>query len=360
MNTLKYLQKNFPVVKQNDELLTEPEFYFLEEEVYVSVKLPFELDTTHLQFGEFVNATKKETLNRCKIYLEAVVRPFFPPLERTKIVALACTEPRDYGLLINRWTIRDLQIQIVKSEIITQIHYTSVAAILNDADLQPHRILYWKQPLAEDFEKKAASILWYYEHVSYLFSKRESVFCLDEKTQIQAISPRQPDILPVHGCPHRREHEYIRHGIANLLLIYNLADGTIWGDTTERNNSHNFCSSLENHVKLFPKTKKIHYILDNGSSHISKATQEWIKHFDGRIQFHFTPVHASWLNQAELTLSAYSRRYLKGGVWHSTRNLINHIHNSILDYNQQYAYPFKWSFTRHKMKNWYSNNFLQN
>lgn len=125
----------------------------------------------------------------------------FPPLQVAQVVALACSPPSAYGLALQRWTYRDLQYQILSEGIVTEIYYTTVHSLLADVDLQPHRTLYWKHPVAPDFEEKAASVLWYYERVECLEAKEELVFCLDEKTQIQALSPPHPDLPAQPGCP---------------------------------------------------------------------------------------------------------------------------------------------------------------
>ena len=271
-------------------------------------------------------------------------------------MALACGSPSDYGLALQRWTFRDLQYQILSEGIVTEIHYTTVHALLSDIDLQPHRTLYWKHPIAKDFEEKAASVLWYYERVESLEAKGELLFCLDEKTQIQALSPPHPDLPAQPGCPLRRDHEYVRHGTANLFLVYDVHEGQLWGDTPSRTNSAHFTKTLEKHIRRYPWANRIHYILDGAPSHASKLTRAWLDQYKGRVQFHYTPAHASWLNMAELALSAFSRRYLKNGCWDSRKELKSHIRHSLREYNRDYAYPFYWTFSRRKLHDWYQRN----
>lgn len=269
------------------------------------------------------------------------------------MVALACSLPWTSGLWQQRWTYRTLQAQIVREGIVTSIHYSTLYLILQAVDLQPHRTLYWKHPAAPDFEEKAASVLWYYERAESLLEKGEPVFCLDEKTQIQALSRPNADLPTQPGCPLRRDHEYIRHGTANLLLVYDLVSGALWGEAPSRTDSRHFQRTLKKHIDRHPDAKRIHYILDGAPSHQSKSTQSWLRQFGGRIRFHFTPAHASWLNMAELALSAFSRRYLKNGVWNSRHELIRSIRNSLHEYNRRFAHPFEWTFSRYKMHLWH-------
>jgi hypothetical protein len=97
-------------------------------------------------------------------------------------------------------------------------------------------------------------------------------------------------------------------------------------------------------AKLPWEIRCVHCILDNGSSHIAKVTSEWVAAQEGLVRFHFTPAHASWLNQAELALSAFSRRYLRDRVSESRQELITHIYRSVGEYNELHAHPFRWSF----------------
>jgi hypothetical protein len=97
----------------------------------------------------------------------------------------------------------------------------------------------------------------------------------------------------------------------------------------------------------------VHCILDDGSSHIAMATRDWVAAQAGLVPWHFAPAHASGLNQAELALSAFSRRYLRNRVSESRQELITHIYRSIGEYNALHAHPLRWSFTRHAMHQWY-------
>jgi hypothetical protein len=81
--------------------------------------------------------------------------------------------------------------------------------------------------------------------------------------------------------------------------------------------------------------------MDNGSSHISGDTMEFFKALAPRVHVLLTPANASWLNQAEALLEAFSERYLIRGSWSSRSIMINHIMNSRMEYNQRFAHPFE-------------------
>ncbi len=287
------------------------------------------------------------------IVLAAVARGDFPPLQRVEIVALACTPPEEAGRAWVRWSVQALHDEIERRQIAT-LHPSTVHRILDAADLHPHHLRYWRHIMVPDFEDKAASVLWYYERVAWLAERDELVVCVDEKTQIQALRRPVPDLGMLSGLDRRREWEYQRDGTVNLLVTYTLMTGRLWGRVLPKNDHGHFIESLEAYLCEVPRTiRRIHCILDNGSSHFAKATQAWVAAQAGRVVFHFTPAHASWVNQAELALSAFSRRYLRDRVSASRAELIAHIERALKEYNRFYAHPFTWSFTRHAMHQWY-------
>jgi len=283
----------------------------------------------------------------------AAVPGGFPPLQRVEIVALACTPPEEAGREWVRWSVQALHDEIERRQIAT-LHRSTVHRILDAADLHPHHLRYWRHAIAPDFEEKAASVLWYYERVAWLAERDELVVCVDEKTQIQALR-RVPDLPMRPGQDRRREWEYERDGTVNLLVTYTPITGRVWGRVLPTNDHRHFIEGLEAYLFEVPRTiRRIHCILDNGSSHIAKATQAWLAAQADRVAFHFTPAHASWVNQAELALSAFSRRYLRDRVSQSWAELIAHIYRALDEYNRLHARPFNWSFTRHVMHGWYA------
>ena len=218
----------------------------------------------------------------------------FPPLQQVEIVALACTPPEEAGRAWVRWSVQALHDEIERRQIAT-LHRSTVHRILDAADLHPHHLRYWRHAIAPDFEEKAASVLWYYERVAWLAERDELVVCVDEKTQIQALRRRVPDVPMRPGQDQRREWEYQRDGTVNLLVTYTPITGAVWGRVLPKNDHDYFIEGLEAYLATLPRTIRcLHCILDNGSSHVAKATQVWVAAQAGRVEFHFTPAHASW------------------------------------------------------------------
>ena len=282
-------------------------------------------------------------------------RAFFPPLLRTRIVALACRKPAELGLPLVRWSVRTLTLQIIHDGIVTEIHYSSVCLILQAADLKPHRTVYWKMGHDPEFVPKAVHVLWYYENARRLAAQGEPVFCLDEKPGIQLLGRPHPDESIRTGHPLKRDFEYVRHGVGLLWMVVNLVTGVFFTRSPERKNSLQLTALLDEHLQTLPAAKRVHYILDNDSTHTSACTRDWLKSKDGRVQFHHTPKYASWLNQAEIGLGNFSKYYLNGRVWKSKDDFPPHVETSTQHYNQTFAHPFDWSFTRNRFHEWRSS-----
>jgi transposase len=256
------------------------------------------------------------------------------------------------GLSLTRWSVRTLSAQIIKDGILTSIHYSSVCLMLRAVDLQPHRTLYWKRGCDPDFTKKAVHVLWYYEQAQRLNAAQEPVFCCDEKPGIQLLGRPHPDMPMRPGCPVRREFEYVRLGVGLLFMIFNVITGKFFCRAPQGKNSAQFTALLDEHLETLPDAKRVHYIMDNGSTHVSAHTQEWLKAKRGRVCFHYTPKYASWLNQAEIALNNFSTYYLRGRVWRSPDEFAPHVQASETEYNRDRAHPFDWSFTRNRFREW--------
>jgi transposase len=106
-----------------------------------------------------------------------------------------------------------------------------------------------------------------------------------------------------------------------------------------------FLGDLDRHVD---PAVAIHLIMDNGSSHVSKATQQWLADHP-RFVAHYTPKHASWLNQIELVFSIVARKVLKRGNFTSRDDLVSKIMRFIAARNET-ARPFAWTYTGEPLK----------
>ena len=116
---------------------------------------------------------------------------------------------------------------------------------------------------------------------------------------------------------------YQRHGTFNLLAALEVGTGQVKGKITEYKKRADFQSFLEGLIAEQPADKEIHVILDNTCTH--KKNDEWLGKYKGRVQFHFTPTSASWLNQIEIVFALLQRKTLNGGSFKSKNELANAI-----------------------------------
>ncbi len=287
------------------------------------------------------------------MHLALAAQGGFPPLQRVEVERLACCEPAGIGLHMTHWSTRSLALAARRQGIAPSISHSTVALILRDAELQPHRSRYWKTPVPdESFRSQAAQVLWCYEHASALAERGEVVLCVDEKPNIQALERRRPSRPMRSGLIERREFEYVRHGTVNFLVKLVVHTGLMRGWCLEHNDSASLRAVLPQLLGEHRDARRIHLIWDNGSSHIAQETGDFLRHHYSRVRVLFTPAHASWLDQAELLLRAFKARYLQRGSWKSRAELCAHLDACWPEYNRLYAHPFTWSWTRVKMHQW--------
>jgi hypothetical protein len=277
----------------------------------------------------------------------------FPPLQRVGIERLACSDPLGLGLHMTHWSTRSLAQVAEERGLVPAIAHSTVSLILRNADLQPHRSRYWKTPTIDDaFIEGAARILWCYERASDLAEKHEVVLCLDEKPNLQALERRRPPRRMLPGLIEHQEFEYIRHGTVNFLAVLVVHTGKMRGFCLDRNDGEHLRLVLPKLFRAHRHARRVHLIWDGGSSHVSEETTTWLRLHYPRVRTLVTPPHAGWLNQAELLLRAFSERYLKRGDWNSRDELLAHLDASWREYNECFARPITWSWTRTKMRRW--------
>lgn len=251
------------------------------------------------------------------------------PEIRHRIAATACQAPPPR--VGTQWSIRTLADHLgVSADLVHDV--------LAAEDIKPHRFRYWKTSTDPEFEPKMLKIVGLYLKPP----KNAVVLSIDEKTSIQALDRTQP-LLPLK--PHlieRRSFEYKRNGTTSLLAALEVHSGKVQGQCVARNDSDTFIKFLGKQLRLHPNVD-LHVILDNGSSHTSKKTKAWIAK-QKRLHVHYTPTHASWLNQIEIWFGILSRRIIRRGVFTSTGELVDRIIQFIEHYNNT-AQAFEWTYS---------------
>jgi transposase len=218
------------------------------------------------------------------------------------------------------------------------ISHMTVARIWAKHGIKPHRLEGYLASNDPDFEAKAADVIGLYLHPP----QHAAVFCVDEKTAIQALDRKDP-VLPLSpGRAERHGFEYFRHGTLSLYAAFNTRTGEVLGKTATRHTSAEFVAFLADIVANQPRGKEIHVIADNLSAHKTKAVDAFLAAHP-TVHMHFTPTYSSWLNQIELWFAKIERDVIARGVFTSITDLKRKLMRYIRQYNKQ-PKPVKWKY----------------
>jgi transposase len=221
----------------------------------------------------------------------------------------------------------------------TGISASQVGRILAGLELAPHRVRGWlNRRDDEQFWAQAAAVCEVYLRPP----PGTVVICIDEKTGIQAKYRRYPDQPARPGRLARREFEYIRNGTVSIVAALEVATGQVVAEPVARNDSATFTGFLHRLDQCIDPRLTIHLVMDNGSSHTSRATRAWIAAHP-RITVTYTPKHASWLDMAELWFSVLTRGLLRRGEFTSRAGLAAKITDFTIRYNRT-ARPYIWTY----------------
>ena len=220
------------------------------------------------------------------------------------------------------------------------LSFSAVQRIWRKHGLQPHRLdrhLVSNDP-DFDFETQAADVIGLYLNPP----AHAAVFCVDEKTAIQALD-RQDRMLPLSpGRAESHGFEYKRNGTLSLFAALNTATGEVLGMTAPRHTSAQFVAFLEGVVASQPEQREIHVICDNVSSHKTDLVEDFLaKH--RRVHIHYTPTYSSWLNQVENWFSRIQRNVISRGIFTSIADLDKKLMHYIRLHNQN-PKPLKWKY----------------
>ena len=225
-----------------------------------------------------------------------------------------------------------------------KLSHMMVARVWRKHGLKPHRLERYMASNDPDFEKKAADIIGLYLNPP----AHAAVFCVDEKTAIQALDRKDP-VLPLSpGRAERHGFEYYRHGTLSLYAAFNTKTGEVLGKTTARHTSAEFVAFLSDIVVHQPRGKEIHVIADNLSAHKTPKVDEFLAAHP-KVHLHFTPTYSSWLNQVELWFGKIERDVIARGVFTSVPDLKRKLMRYIRQYNKT-PRTVKWKYcdpTRH-------------
>jgi len=205
--------------------------------------------------------------------------------------------------------------------------------------LKPHLVRGFKVSRDPKFVEKLEDIVGLYmsppEHAL--------VLCCDEKSQVQALDRTQPGLPMKKGRAGTMTHDYKRNGTTTLFAALNVLDGRVIGQCQQHHTHVEWLKFLRQIDRETPKDKTLHLIADNYATHKHPVVQAWLaKH--PRLNMHFTPTSASWLNMVERFFRDISENRLRRGVFTSVPELVNAIDGYIAHHNVK-PKPFVWTKT---------------
>jgi transposase len=218
------------------------------------------------------------------------------------------------------------------------VQHTIVARAWRDAGLQPHRLERYMRSTDPNFETKAADVIGLYLDPP----QHAVVFCVDEKTAIQALDRIDPMLPLSPGRAERHGFEYYRHGTLSLYAALNTRTGEVLGNTVRRHTSDEFVAFLQSVVDTQARRREIHIIVDNLSAHKTQKVRTFLVAHP-TVHLHYTPTYSSWLNQVELWFSKIERDVIARGIFTSVTDLRRKLMRYIKHYNKT-AKPFRWSY----------------
>jgi transposase len=211
--------------------------------------------------------------------------------------------------------------------------------MLKSTAIQPHRQQMWLESHDEDFRAKRDDVLRTYDQAPL----DEHIICVDEKPGMQALERKRPDIVMQPGQPVRREFEYVRHGTLCLMGAYDVRRRKLFGFASEDHDTSTFVALLDLVDDSYPEGRG-HLVCDNLSAHDTDDVLDWLIDHP-RWTLHFTPKHASWLNQIECAFSILGKHVLARGSFRSLDELRQRVYDYLLWFNLQDDPPFHWTYT---------------
>lgn len=259
----------------------------------------------------------------------------FSPLQRTIIISTACELSSGKNGLNGR-TLKLIKEQVIAQGLVKDISTSTICRILNEADIKPHKIRMWMHSQDPQFKEKANEII-------ELYLSDKLTVCIDEKTGMQAIERFYPDTPAAQGRQIRREFNYIRHGTQALIAGFDVRTGKVIARCGKTRKAKDLLAFMNMVAKEHPD-KQIHIVWDNLNIHNGERWEKFNKKHGNRFQFHYTPLHASWVNQIEIWFGILARMCLRHGNFKSIKDLKMQVLAFIKYWNEKRAHPFRWTF----------------
>ncbi|MFE5516094.1 IS630 family transposase [Streptomyces sp. NPDC056529] len=216
---------------------------------------------------------------------------------------------------------------------------STVSRVWRAFGLQPHRSETFKLSTDPYFVDKVHDVVGLYLDPP----ERALVFCVDEKSQIQALDRSQPVLPMMPGVPQRVTHDYVRAGTTTLFAALEVATGKVIGSLHRRHRAEEFKKFLIKLDKEVPAGLDVHLVLDNYATHKTPAIKTWLLAHP-RFHLHFTPTGSSWLNLVERWFAELTNKRIRRGVHKTVQALEQDIRDWIAAWNTD-PKPYVWTKT---------------
>ncbi|MFD7283612.1 IS630 family transposase [Streptomyces sp. NPDC059862] len=265
----------------------------------------------------------------------------FTPLQVAEVKALACQLPAESGTPLSRWSCPELAREVVARAVAPAMSASTVRRWLKADAIKPWQHRSWIFIRDPNFPAKAARVF-----DGEPLGEDEYVISSDEKTSIQARCRCHPTLAPGQARAMRVNHEYQRGGALAYLAAYDVHHAKVFGRCESKTGIVPFMNLVTQVMTTEPyaSAKRVYWVVDNGSSHRGRrAIDRLATAFPNAVMVH-TPVHASWLNQAEIFFSIVQRKVVSPNAFTDLTQVRDRLRAFEDRYNAT-AQPFQWKFT---------------
>lgn len=231
----------------------------------------------------------------------------FTRKQEEQIAAVVCSAPPAGQA---RWTLSLIKEHSVEKKLVRSISQESIRIMLSSREIKPWKHKMWCMPkVNEEFITRMEDVLKLYEQP---LDPNEPVVCMDEKP-VQLLESAMPETRAPSAV--RQDYEYVRRGVVNAFCAIEPKGGRHFIDIRQRKTARDFALFVRNLIRAYPRAKTIHLVMDNLSTHtehslIKTFGKKIARRLWARVSPHYTPKHASWLNQAEIEINMFSKMCL--------------------------------------------------